>query len=552
MKSLPRLQLIISFLLVSGIVLQSCSDQQTARIPQFSEDYQGYVETLSSDEFEGRAPNTAGGEKTKNYLESRFSEIGLSPANNGSYRQAVPLAQITSSNISDLQISGNGASTSFSSPDEMVVGSVLSQESVNIDNSEIIFAGYGVVAPEYDWNDYEGIDVTGKIVIVLVNDPGYWLKDGSLFTGSAMTYYGRWKYKYEEGARQGAAAVLVVHETDPASYGWDVVRNGWTGTRYGMGGEKKDPSLTAQGWIQYETATKIFEQAGLSFEDLKAEALLRDFEATPLGLTASVSFDQKYEQSESHNIIGYVPGSQYPDETIIYMAHWDHLGATETSEGKKIYNGAIDNATGTAALISIAEKFVNMDPPPARNVVFAALTAEESGLIGSAYYALNPLFPLATTAGGINIDGLNVYGPTRDISVIGFGVSDFQDMLAKHAAEQNRILVPEEHPEYGYFYRSDHFNLVKRGVPMIYANSGNDFIGRDEEYAEMVKKDSEGRYHTPEDVINDLWDWSGIDQDLWLFFHVGEELANSRAWPEWYEGTEFKAIRDESREKRTN
>ncbi len=538
-------------LFVSTTILIHACGPKTEEIPLFSEHYQGYVETLSSDAFGGRAPNTPGAEKTKDFIESNFRDIGLKPANNGSYRQAVPLVQITGHNFSDLVVKGGETTLSFTYLDDMMVGSTLLKDQITLDDSELVFAGYGIVAPEYGWNDYDGIDAEGKTVIVLVNDPGYMLEDEALFTGRAMTYYGRWTYKYEEAARQGASGVLIVHETEPASYGWDVVRNSWSGTQYEVGGDNNLPAVPVQGWLQYESARSILTLAGHSLEELKQQALNPDFKAIPLGITASVSFELTYFQSDSYNIVGYIEGNQYPDETVIYMAHWDHLGTVETPQGTKIYNGAIDNSTGTAAIMVIAERFAQMDPPPARSVVFVAVTAEESGLIGSAYYSQNPLFPLSTTAGGINIDGLNVYGPTHDVSVIGYGVSNMQDILERHAADQNRTLIPERYPEYGYFYRSDHFNLVRMGVPMIYANSGTDFIERDEAYARMVKQDSDNRYHTPDDVIHDLWDWSGLDQNLWLFYHVGKELANSRIWPEWNEGTEFKAIRDETRHIRT-
>lgn len=550
MRSFIRKSNVLLFFIATTILVNACG-HKTEEIPLFSERYKGYVETLSSDAFGGRAPNTPGAEKTKSFIESTFRDIGLKPANNGSYRQAVPLVQITGSNFSDLVVKGDDTTLSFTYLDDMMVGSTLLQDEITLADSQMVFAGYGIVAPEYGWNDYEGIDATGKTVIVLVNDPGFTLEDDALFTGRAMTYYGRWTYKYEEAARQGASGVLIVHETEPASYGWDVVRNSWSGTQYEVGGNNNTPAVTAQGWLQYESALSILELAGYSLAELKQQALNPDFRAIPLDLTASVSFEQSYTQSDSYNIAGYVEGSLYPDETVVYLAHWDHLGAIETPERTKIYNGAIDNSTGTAAIMVIAEKFAQMDIPPARSVVFVAVTAEESGLIGSAYYSQNPLFPLHMTAGGINIDGLNVYGPTHDVSVIGYGVSDMQDILKKHAADQNRVLAPEKNPEYGYFYRSDHFNLVRMGVPMIYANSGTDYIERDEEYARMVQADSNNRYHTPDDVIHDLWDWSGLDQNLWLFYRVGKDLANSRMWPEWSEGSEFKAIRDETRHLRT-
>ncbi len=533
-------------IILGGLFIQTSCDMQPREetdIPVFSQNYERFVRILSSDEFEGRAPTTPGGKKTKAYIEAEFRRMGLKPANGKSFRQAVPLIEIVGSNFSDLQIGDSLVDLSFSYLDDMVVTTTRQEDSIRLTDNELIFAGYGIVAPEYDWNDYEGLDVTGKTVVVFVNDPGYELEDTELFTGKAMTYYGRWTYKYEEAARQGAAGVLIVHETGPAGYGWDVVRNSWSGPQYEVGGINAGPSVMVQGWLHTDAAALLFDRAAYSLTQLKELALSRDFTPFSLNMNVSVSFDVKHSRSDSYNIAGYVEGSERPEETVIYMAHWDHLGKEETDEGVKIYNGAIDNATGTAAIMAIAEKFAAMDPPPARSVVFIAVTAEESGLIGSSYYARNPLFPLEKTAGGINIDGLNVYGPTHDITVVGYSFSTLQNYLERHAAEQDRVLIPEKYPERGYFYRSDHFNLVKEGVPMIYANSGDDYTGKNESYTNWVIEDRQARYHSTEDVIHDRWNWKGLHQNLWLFYNVGEELANTSDWPEWSEDNEFEAIR---------
>ncbi len=544
---------LLTFLIITLFAVSSCQTERQPEIPIFSENYKRFVETLSSDGFEGRAPLTPGGRKTKAFIEAEFRRMGLEPANNGSFRQAVPLREINMSNFSDLVISDEDQSISLAYIDDMIVGSIRLQDSIKLENSELVFAGYGIVAPEYDWNDYEGLDVEGKTVVVLINDPGFELKNPDLFTGRAMTYYGRWTYKYEEAARQGAAGVLIVHETDPASYGWDVVKNSWSGPQYEVGGNNGEPTVLVQGWLQTHSAEKIFGMAGFELEELRQMALSQDFQPFSLGLNASVSFNLEYTDSDSYNIAGMVKGSVHPEETVIYMAHWDHLGMVKEPDGtKRIYNGAIDNATGTAAIMAIAEKFAKMDPPPARTVLFLAVTAEESGLIGSRYYAFNPLFPLETTAGGINIDGLNVYGPTHDVSVIGYSASTFQNILERHARDQNRRLVAESNPEFGYFYRSDHFSLVREGVPMIYANSGDDFIGRNERFAQQAREDMYRRYHSPDDVIHDMWNWKGLDQNLWLFYYVGKDLANSRYWPQWSETSEFRAIREESDQIRNN
>ncbi len=540
--------ILITVLFISN---QSCTSDRVSDTKVFSDNYSHWVEVLSSDEFEGRAPTTPGGEKTKRFIESEYRRIGLRPFNGDSYRQPVPLVEITGSNFSKLLVrESNKDIFSFSYMNDMVVGTALLKEKTELKESEMIFAGYGIVAPEYGWNDYDGIDVKGKTVVVFINDPGYYHGHDSLFNGKAMTYYGRWTYKYEEAARQGASCVLIVHEEGPAGYGWDVVRNSWSGPQYKLGGEKEVLPVDVEGWIQKDVAELLLEKAGVSLQEAKEMASQPDFKPFSMGMRVSVSFEVDYKEAYSHNIIGYVDGLDYPDEAVVYMAHWDHLGKVQTPEGIKIYNGAIDNATGVAAIIAIAEKFSAMKPAPGRSVVFIALTAEESGLLGSLHYAQNPLFPLETTAGGINIDGLNVYGPTHDVSVVGYNSSELQEYLFRHAKAQKRVLIPEKYPERGYFYRSDHFNLVRLGVPMIYANSGEDFIGRDEDYPRIVREDKEARYHSPDDVINEKWDWNGLHQNLWLFFNIGKELAESDDWPGWNENSEFKTIREASEDKR--
>jgi Zn-dependent M28 family amino/carboxypeptidase len=546
MKSMGMKGLLI-MLSLPLVLMYNCTNINNDEIKVFSESYRSHVEMLSSDEFEGRAPTTKGGRKAKTYIENEFRRVGLKAPKGSSFRQMVPLVEISGSDFSDLIISTSKKDTfSLKYKDDMVVGTTLLTEEINIAESEIVFAGFGIVAPEYNWNDYKGLDVKGKTVLVIINDPGYYTEDESIFTGKAMTYYGRWTYKYEEAARQGAAGILIIHESGGASYGWDVVKNSWSGPQYQLGKQDSIESVEYQGWIQQEQAEKLFQNVGLSFEKAKNMAVKKGFKPFSLKMSASVNFKVSYKESESANIIGFIEGSEYPEETIIYMAHWDHLGRIVTEDGIQIYHGAVDNATGVAALISIAEKFTALKTRPKRSLVFIALTAEESGLLGSLYYAMNPIFPIEKTVGGINMDGLNVYGPTHDVSVIGYNTSELQEYLLRHAENQNRVLIPDRYPERGSFYRSDHFNLVRVGVPMIYANSGKDFIGKDEEYAAMVQKDYAGRYHAPTDVINELWDWTGIYQNLWLFFNIGNELANNRHWPAWKEGNEFKNIREAS------
>ena len=538
-------------LLVALLLLPyGCGGPETVDIETFSENFRGHVETLASDEFEGRAPATPGGRKSVEYIEGEMERIGLKPAVNGSYRQPVPLVEITGYDFSDLVIRGEGNEAAYNYLDDMVVGTTRLQDYSALENSELVFVGYGVVAPEYNWNDYEGVDVEGKTVVVMINDPGFMLEDEALFSGRAMTYYGRWTYKFEEAARQGAAGALIIHQTEPASYGWDVVRNSWSGTQYGIGEESGDPKLEAEGWIQLDVAREVFEMAGRDLDEALESTVTPDFQAFDLGLTATVDFNNEFDYAECYNVVGYIEGTEYPDETIVYMGHWDHLGMVETEDGVDIYNGAIDNATGVGAILAIAERFANMEEQPKRSLAFIAVTAEESGLLGSAYYAENPVFPLETTVGGINIDALNVNGATWDVQVVGYGNSELEDYLRRHAASQDRYLVEEPTPEAGYFYRSDHISLARKGVPMIYAQGGDDYIGKDEGYAEEVAADNAARYHAPSDVVHDGWVWDGLHQDMWLYYHLGYELANSDVWPNWYEGNEFRQIRDESTEAR--
>ncbi len=539
---------LIIYLLVSGFFI-SCEIAPES-IEKFSENLERHIKTLSSDEFEGRAPASEGGRKTVEYIEGEFKKIGLNPAVNGSYRQPVPLVESKGKNFSDLRVSKNGETAgSFSYGDDMIIMSKLQKNNISVDESELVFVGYGIVAPEYGWNDYEDIDVEGKTVVILVNDPGFATEDDDLFTGRAMTYYGRWTYKYAEAARQGAEAALIVHQTEPASYGWGVVRNSWSGTQFELDQDNNN-NLTAEGWIQLDVAEKIFDVAGINFEIAAEKAAKPEFRAKPLNLSASVSFDNKYENKECYNVIGYIEGSKYPDETIVYMGHWDHLGKEETEDEVLIYSGAIDNATGTGGVIAMAERFVDLEYEPKRSVAFLALTAEEYGLLGSQFYAENPVFPIEKTVAGINMDALNVYGATHDITAIGYGLSELDNYLEKHAEKQERTIEPNPAPHAGGFFRSDHYSFVRKGVPTIYASGGRDFIGKDEKYSEMVADDIDQRYHQPTDMIHELWSYEGLYQDLWLFYNIGKDLANSNVFPQWYENTPYREIREKSADKR--
>ncbi len=510
------------------------------------------ISTLASDEFGGRAPMSEGERLTLNYLEKQFKEMGLKPMFGDSYRQAVPLVSIEASpdmalSISDME--GNVQSYAFGS--EVALGSPQVSGENGLSRSELVWVGYGIVAPEYDWNDYDGINVKGKTVIILVNDPGYATQNPDLFNGNSMTYYGRWTYKYEEAARQGAAGALIIHQTAPAAYGWNVVEDGWKGPQFHLAAENDNmDQVKVQGWLQYETAKDIFDIAGLDLDEMSIDAAKASVKPYSMGLSANVSISNTIKRAESYNVGAILPGSDQPDELFIYMAHWDHLGTTPHEKGQEgdfIFNGAEDNASGTSGMLEIAQAFAALPSPPRRSVGFLAVTAEESGLLGSQAYAAKPAWPMNKTVGGINMDRLNFRGKMNDIVVIGYGGSEMETILADEARKYGRTLTPESTPEKGYYYRSDHFNFAKKGVPILYArggtvdrNHGADYIT--ERNADYVKN----RYHSPADEINDNWDVDAAVEDLVLFFNIGNRLANSTEWPQWFKGNEFRAIREAS------
>ncbi|MEK7264463.1 MAG: M28 family metallopeptidase, partial [Pseudomonadota bacterium] len=425
------------------------------------------IKTLSSDEFEGRAPTTPGGEKARNYIAAEFQRIGLEPLN-GSWFQTAEMVETTvDPATSYLRFDDNGEVKDIAYGKEAVWFTKRAQPEVSFDGSDVVFVGYGIVAPEYQWNDYEGVDVKDKTVIILVNDPGYATKDPALFTGNAMTYYGRWTYKYEEAARQGAAAALIVHDTGPAAYGWNVVEGSNTGPQIDL--KRADDGMSRvklEGWIQNDVARAVLASAGENLDALMEAAKTRGFKAVPLdGLKASAKIQQAMKRSSDANVIGVLRGGEAPDEYVLYMAHWDHLGVNSADEGAdKIYNGAVDNATGVASILEIAEKFA-AGPRPRRSILFAAVTAEESGLLGSAYMAENPPVPLKNIVGGVNIDGVLPLPPAKDIMIVGYDASQLQDVLKEVADAHGKYLRPDAEPEKGYFYRSDHISLAKKGVP---------------------------------------------------------------------------------------
>lgn len=553
-----------NLLLVSlcSLVLAACGEQavdsisETSATPiatssptaEIEEILHRHIAVLASDEYEGRAPATPGEEKTIAYLQRQFEDLGIAPGNGDSYFQSVDVTEITTGSDAILQVQGSDYEARFNYGEQMVVGTQQQIPYVTVQGSEMVFVGYGIVAPERNWNDYEGVDVTDKTVVILVNDPGYATQDAELFNGNAMTYYGRWTYKYEEAARQGAAAALIVHETGPAGYGWDVVNNSWSGPQIGLSSANLNGDRTEiEGWLTLESAEALFDGAGLSYQQLKAAAAQPDFTAVEMSdFRASVSIENAVRSSTSQNVIAVIPGSERPEETIIYTAHWDHLGVNPEVEGDNIFNGAADNASGTAALLALARLHSQQAPAP-RSIVFLAVTAEESGLLGSQWYAQNPIYPLATTVANINMDNLNTFGRMRDVVVVGAGSSELEDYLEQAAGTQDRYTKPEPTPERGYYYRSDHFNFAKVGVPALYAESGEDHIEFGVEYGAAQAQDyTDNRYHAVSDEYDPEWDLSGAAEDILMYFDIANKLSQETTFPQWFEGNEFKAIRDES------
>jgi Zn-dependent M28 family amino/carboxypeptidase len=540
------------------LVAAQAGAQQTASLdipditpqPVSQATMQDVTRMLASDEFEGRAPGSVGEQKTIALLTERFAKAGLKPGNGDSWLQEVPLVSIEAGKVSPLTITGGKTPLTFEYGSDMVIGTYRQTATTEIAGSELVFVGYGINAPEKGWNDYAGLDVKGKTVVILVNDPDYASADlTGEFGGKAMTYYGRWTYKYEEAARQGAAAALIVHDTVPAAYGWGVVESSWTGPQFFAQSADKGASQTrANGWIQKSAAEKLFASAGKDFAALSQAARAKGFKPVPLGLKASVSFANTIATTISNNIIGILPGAKRPDEYVLYTAHWDHLGRCKPApDGDDICNGAVDNATGTAALVALAETFAKAGAPD-RSVVFLAVTAEESGLLGSAYYGQNPVYPLAKTVGGINMDAFLVAGPARNVTVVGKGKSQLEDYLDAALASANRVATADPMPQNGYYYRSDHFSLAKQGVPMLYIDGGEDLIEGGTAAGAAASQDySATRYHGPMDEYNPNWNWSGVMADLSLYYRIGRSLAMSTSWPNWNEGDEFRATRDASR-----
>lgn len=525
-----------------------------------AEDLRQRIAILSDDAFEGRAPAAPVGEKTADWLAAEMQRVGLQPAgDNGTWFQTVGMVEQTlDENASSMRFSGGVSGEDFPvtlRDDAVMWTKKQDRDEASWQDSELVFVGYGVIAPEYGWDDYAGIDVEGKTVVMLVNDPGYARQD-ELFNGNAMTYYGRWTYKFEEAGRQGATGAIVVHETAPASYGWDVVENSWSGAQADLVRSDSGANRTLfESWISEETARALFAEAGLDFSEMKLNAKAEGFRPVDMGeLTTSGSLSQSISTTESRNVVGVLPGSTAPDEYTLFTAHWDHLGKkTGEREGEPtqdfyrddIFNGAVDNATGTAALIEIAEAMASEDL--VRSALFLAVTLEESGLLGSAFYAENPTVPMNQIVAGLNMDAMLPTGRTKDMIVVGYGASELEDMLREHLEANDRVIVPDPSPQAGYFYRSDHVSFAKKGVPMLYADGGSDAREGGEAYGKAVADTYRSqRYHKPMDEYADDWDLSGMEEDVTALYTVGLKIAQSDDWPTWYPGNEFEAIRQAS------
>jgi Zn-dependent M28 family amino/carboxypeptidase len=541
---------LLAIALAGTALLQACdsSKQKVAQAagPVTDSNFRTYLSVLANDSLLGRKPFTEGETRTINYLATQFKQLGIEPGNNGNYFQDVPMVEITGSPSS---ITLQGALQQTLTPGTDFVASTRQEvDKVTLDKSELVFAGFGVVAPEYNWNDYKGLDVKGKTVVVLVNDPGFKSGEKELFKGDTMTYYGRWTYKYEEAARQGAAGVLIVHQTEPASYPWSVVNNSFTGSKLYLTEKDKHMSrCKMEGWITEEVATKLLAAAGIK-GDIRAYARKKDFKAVALKTNLSISISNKLKYSTSHNVFGVLKGSEKPDEYLIYTAHWDHFGIGKPdAKGDSIYNGAVDNASGTAALLSMAKAFKDSKQQPKRSILFLAVTAEEQGLLGSEYYATHPVYPLNKTVANLNMDALAPNGESKDIPITGKGQNDLEDYVEKIAKEDGLTVTGDPHPGAGGYFRSDHFNFAKVGVPALDMHTGPDSKLHGKAWGEeQYKLYDEQKYHQAADNYTPDMDVSGMTQTINILYRIGDVIANESTFPVWKSGSEFKAIREKS------
>ena len=512
-----------------------------------------HTRVLSSDEYEGRSPGTRGEDLTVAYLTDQFRKMGLKPGNpDGTYVQNVPLVGFTAQPA--LTFTSGGNTVTYTPLTDYVAVSRHFQPEVRVDNSDVVFVGYGVVAPEYGWDDYKDVDVRGKTILMLINDPAVPLAndpsklDPNMFKGNAMTYYGRWTYKYEIASEKGAAAAIIIHETGPAGYPFEVVSGSWGRENFDIrspGGPGN--RVRVESWITNDRARQLLQSSGLNFDDLKRQAVRKDFRPVALNAKASFHLRNTIRDVQSRNVVAKLDGSEKPDEYIVYTAHWDHLGRDPNLTGDQIYNGALDNASGTATVLEIAEAFTQLRDKPRRSILFLAVTAEEKGLLGAKYYGNNPLYPLNKTLANLTLDGINQWGRTSDIVIVGYGNSTLDDLLTEAANRQGRTIIPDPEPEKGFFYRSDHFEFAKQGVPALYTDAGVTYVGKPAGYGEQKREEYTARdYHKPSDEIKPDWDLTGAVDDAQLMLMIGYRVAQGSVWPEWKPGTEFKAKREAS------
>lgn len=533
-------------LTLSLFACQSKPTLEDAELKMSEEKMKEYIQILASDEFQGRKPFSEGETKTIEYISNVYADTGLETINEKSYLQEVPLVEVTVGVDMPMNFTTKGKEKKIRYKDDFVIFSRRLEDKIEVENSELVFAGYGIVAPEYGWNDYENLDVKGKTVLVLVNDPGLDSGNDKLFKGNEMTYYGRWSYKYEEAARQGAAALLIIHDTKGAGYPWSVVLNSALVPKlYQQSKNKYADRAAMEGWLTHDIASQIFADNKVDLNESIAKAKKKGFKGFALKTKMSMKIRNSYREDKTQNVIGVIKGSDLSDECIVYSAHWDHLGIGRKMNGDSIYNGAVDNGTSLAWMFEIARAFKTM-PTPRRSIVFLAPSAEESGLNGSAYYVNHPVFPLNKTVANINNDLMLPYGRMKDVMVTGYGQSELDDYVAEAAKKQGRYVLPDPNPHTGMYYRADHFSFAKAGVPALFARGNNDHIEKGKDYMSKKEKDwLANNYHKPFDEYQDWWDLSGVKEDAMLMFRIGWKLANEDVYPKWKDGSEFKAVREE-------
>ena len=539
-------------IVILPIIFLSCKKESPVSKPEHqiyasknaslnSETIKRHLQELSSDKYMGRMPCTEGGKMAAQYINDEIKKLGLKPGNGDSYKQEVPLLTIDGEISNIMSVTTGSKTMNWTKGKDFVVHSERKVDRVDIKNSELVFCGYGIVDPSRNWNDYAGIDMTGKTAVILINDPGYGGDDPDFFNGDIMTYAGRWDYKYDIADAQGADGLIIIHTTPTAGYPWFVVESSWTGPQQGLSGIDRSKDCGIKGWITLEKARQLFEECGLNItEEIKASRR-QGFKPKSMGATVSVSVDNSFDECISHNVIGIIEGNKQPDEYVIYTAHWDHIGVGKVVEGDSIYNGALDNASGVATLLGIAEAFSLEENKPDRSIIFLFVTAEEQGLLGSEYYVENPLYPLTKTVCNLNLDGVNPAGLMKDLTITGIGYSDMDTYAKTAASKQGRYILEEQEPEKGYFFRSDHFNFVKKGIPALYAEGAYDHAEKGKEYAKEFRDGFVAqRYHAPSDEYDaDSWNMDGMLQDGQLYYDIGQTISSSREWPKWNEHSEF-------------